>query len=76
MNGAHMLLKGQVVDLVWDESFKVYCAYFVIDVQISIKHDAIVGSVEINNVKMDDQIIKDKVKNACHGHFYVESLLV
>jgi hypothetical protein len=76
MNGAHMVLKGQVANLVWDEFFKVYCAHIVIDVQISIKDDAIIGSAKINNVKMDDQIIKDRVKNACHGHFYVESLLV
>jgi phospholipase D1/2 len=54
------VLKGQVANLVWDESFKVYCAHTVADVQISIKDDVIVGSTAINRAKVDGQIIKEQ----------------
>jgi hypothetical protein len=57
--GHTWVLKGQVADLVRDESFKVYCAHTVADVQISIKEDAIMGSIVINRAKVDGQIIKE-----------------
>jgi hypothetical protein len=49
--GRTWVLKGQVANLVWDESFKVYCAHIVVDVQIFIKDDVIVGSIVIDKAK-------------------------
>jgi phospholipase D1/2 len=50
--GRTRVLKGQVADPVWDESFKIYCAHTVADVQISIKDDAVVGSAVIGRAKV------------------------
>jgi phospholipase D1/2 len=50
--GRTRVLKGQVADPVWDESFKIYCAHTVADVQISIKDDAVMGSAVIGRAKV------------------------
>ncbi len=50
--GRTRVLKGQPSDPVWNESFRIYCAHTVPEVQISIKDDAILGTAVVGRAKV------------------------
>jgi phospholipase D1/2 len=60
--GRTQVLKGEPVDPVWNESFRIYCAHSVADVQISIKDAAILGSALIGRAKVPaEELLSESV---------------
>jgi len=60
--GRTRVLKGEPVDPVWNESFRIYCAHSVADVQISIKDAAILGSALIGRAKVPaEELLSESV---------------
>lgn len=50
--GRTRVLKGQPVDPVWNEQFRIYCCHTVEDVTVSMKDAAIVGTVVVGRAKI------------------------
>ncbi len=65
--GRTRVLKGEPSDPVWNESFRIYCAHTVPDVQISIKDDAILGTAVVGRAKVSERNMGMKIlqKNNC-----------
>ncbi len=60
--GRTRVLKGEPVEPVWNESFRIYCAHSVADVQISIKDAAILGSALIGRAKVPaEELLSESV---------------
>ncbi len=60
--GRTRVLKGEPVDPVWNESFRIYCAHSIADVQISIKDAAILGSALIGRAKVPaEELLSESV---------------